>query len=107
MNTEVIYQDGSMSSFSEGGGFHGGDLAMERLRLITAKCALQIYIKYHGKMELTRNGARNSIANVIQPLTGKIYKRSMKGKQEALDDCIELIAFIEANAVIYPEDESA
>lgn len=107
MNQEVIYQDGSMSTFSEGGGFHHGDLAMQRMRLITAKSALHIYIKYHGKMELTRNGARNSIANVIQPLTGKIYKRSMKGKQEALDDCIQLLAQIEDNAVIYTEETSA
>ena len=107
MNTEAMYQDGSISTFTEGGGFHSGDLAMQRLRLITAKSALQIYIKYKGQMELTRNGARNSIENVIQPLTGKIYKRSLKGKQEALDDCIELLAQIENNAVIYTEETSA
>ena len=100
---EVIYQDGSMSTFDDRGSFHNGGLAIERMRLITAKSALEIYIKYRGEMELTRNGARNAIKNVIEPLTGKTYKRSMKGKQEALDDCLELLAFLEHNAVRYTE----
>lgn len=102
---EVIYKDGSTSTFSEGGAFHSGDLAMQRIRLITAKSALTIYIKYEGKMELTRNGARNSIQNVIEPLTGKTYKRSMKGKQEALDDCIQLLSVLEYEAVVYEEED--
>jgi hypothetical protein len=106
MSTEVIYQDGSMSSFTEGGGSsHNGDLAIERLRLIAAKSALTIYIKYEGKMQLTRNGAQNAIANVIEPLTGKKYKRSMNGKQEALDDCIELLDFLERNTVRYTDGD--
>jgi len=102
---EVIYQDGSMSTFDDSGSFHNGGLALERMRLITAKSALEIYIKYKGEMELTRNGARNAIKNVIEPLTGKTYKRSMKGKQEALDDCLELLAFLERNAVVYEEED--
>ena len=102
---EVIYKDGSMSEFDERGSFHNGGLAIERMRLITAKSALDIYIKYQGKMELTRNGARNAIQNVIEPLTGKTYKRSMKGKQEALDDCIELLAKLEHEAVVYEEED--
>ena len=105
MNTEVIYQDGSMSTFQDSGALHNGGLAIERIRLITAKSALTIYIKYQGKMELTRNGARNAIQNVIEPLTGKTYKRSMKGKQEALDDCIELLDFLERNAVRYTDGD--
>ena len=102
---EVIYKDGSMSEFDERGSFHNGGLAIERMRLLTAKSALDIYIKYQGKMELTRNGARNAIHNVIEPLTGKTYKRSMKGKQEALDDCIQLLAELEHDAVIYEEED--
>ena len=106
MSTEVIYQDGSMSTFTNGGGSsHHGDLAIHRLRLIAAKSALIIYIKYEGKMELTRNGARNAIKNVIEPLTGKTYKRSMKGKNEALDDCLELLDFIESNTIHYTEGD--
>lgn len=101
---EVIYKDGSMSTSTEHGTCHAGDLAIERIRLITAKSALEIYIKTEGRMELTRNGAVNSIRNVIEPLTGKTYKRSMKGKQEALDDCIQLIALLEYEAVVYEED---
>jgi hypothetical protein len=105
MNTEVIYQDGSMSTFDNRGQFHNGGLAIERLRLITAKSALTIYIKYEGKMQLTRNGAQNAIVNVIEPLTGKKYKRSMKGKQEALDDCLELLDFLERNTVRYTDGD--
>jgi len=101
---EVIYKDGSMSEFDERGVFHNGGLAIERLRLISAKSALEIYIETQGRMELTRNGARNAIQNVIEPLTGKTYKRSMKGKQEALDDCVQLLAMLEHEAVVYEED---
>ena len=104
MAQEVIYSDTSTSTFTEGGGsFHDGPLAIERLRLITARSTLSIYIKYNGKMQLTRNGAQLAIKNVIEPLTGKTYKRSMKGKQEALDDCEYLLWAIENNAVIYEE----
>lgn len=105
MAQEVIYSDTSTSTFhGDGGSFHEGPLAMERLRLIAARSALSMYIKYNGKMQLTRNGAQLAIKNVIEPLTGKTYKRSMKGKQEALDDCEYLIWAIENNAVIYEED---
>lgn len=105
MAQEVIYSDTSTSTFhSDGGSFHEGPLAMERLRLTSARSALSIYIKYNGKMQLTRNGAQLAIKNVIEPLTGKTYKRSMKGKQEALDDCEYLLWAIENNAVIYEEE---
>ena len=107
MSTEVIYQDGSMSEFHDGGGSsHQGDLAIERLRLIAAKGALNVYINTQGKMQLTRNGAQNAVQFVIEPLTGKTYKRSMKGKQEALNDCIGLLQYLENNTVRYTEDES-
>ena len=107
MSNEAMYQDGSISTFTEGGSFHSGDLAMERLRLITSRSALQIHLKYDGRMELTRGGAQMAIKNVIEPLTGKTYKRSKNGKAEALNDCIELLAQIEDNAVIYTEEVSA
>ena len=76
------------------------ELAMERLRLIMAKSALSIYIKSDGKMQVTRNGAALAIENVIAPITGKRYKRSMNGKREALADCEALIAAIEQSAVV-------
>ena len=104
MAQEVIYSDTSTSTFhGDGGSFHEGPLAMERLRLITARSALKWYIKYNGKMQLTRNGAQMAIKNVIEPLTGKTYKRSMNGKREALEDCEALIWAIENNAVVYEE----
>jgi hypothetical protein len=51
---------------------HQGDLAIERLRL-----RMQVYINTQGKMQLT-------LKFVIEPLTGKTYKRSIK--QEALNE---------------------
>ena len=104
MTTEAVYADGSHSSWSkDGGSFHTGDQAINRLRLITARSALSIYIKYEGRMELTRGGAAAAIANVIAPMTGKAYKRSMNGKREALADCEALLAALESGAVIYTE----
>lgn len=102
MGTEVLYADGSTSQFHEGGGAsHDGDLAIMRLSLLTAKSALDIYIKSEGKWQLTRNGAQLAIQNVLEPLTGKVYKRSMNGKREALQDCIDIIWAIENNAVVW------
>lgn len=104
MNTEVIYADGSRSEFhGNGGSSHDGWAAIERLRLLTAISALRIYIKYDGKMQLTRNGAQNAIKNVIEPWTDKTYKRSMNGKKEALADAEALLASIENAAVVWPE----
>lgn len=101
MTTEVLFADGSLAEFREGGAMHSGPLAMTRLRLLTAKSALEIYIKYDGQMQLTRNGAQLAIKNVIEPLTGLTYKRSMNGKKAALEDCLYLIWAIENDAVVY------
>ena len=103
---EVIYADGSTSTFTEGGAFHEGELAMQRLRLLTAKSALEVNIE--RGMELTRDGSWAAVMNVIAPLTGKDYKSgkrlTVKGKREALADCIELLATLEHEAVIYEDD---
>ena len=106
MSTEVIYTDGSRSQFHEGGGSsHEGYGAIERLRLLNAIACLRVYIKWNGEMQMTRNGAQNSIKHVIEPLTGKTYKRSMNGKKEALADAEYLLASIENAAVVWNEDE--
>lgn len=105
MTQEVIYPDGSTSRFTaDGGSFHDGGLAIVRLRLLTAKQALQTYIKHNGTVELTRGGANAAIRNVIAPMTGKTYKRSMNGKREALADCEELLAALERDAVVYEDN---
>lgn len=105
MSTEVIYADGSMSTFhGNGGSSHDGYLAIERLRLITAKSALEVYIKSGGAFQVTRNGAQMAIANVIEPITGKQYKRSMNGKREALGDCEMILAALESDVLVYEED---
>lgn len=101
-NTEVIYPDGSMSAFHENGGAsHDGGLAIDRLRLIAAISALSIYIRTEGRMQVTRNGAQLAIKNVIEPITGRTYKRSMLGKIDALADAEYLLAMLEDSAVVY------
>lgn len=106
MSTEVIYEDGSMSSFDRNGGSaHFGGVAIDRLRLLTAIQALSLYIKTEGRMQLTANGTTLAIRNVIEPATGKTYKRSMNGKREALADAEALLAAIEGTAVVYKEEE--
>lgn len=100
-NTEVIYPDGSMSTFhADGGAFHDGPLAIDRLRLLTAISALSIYIRTNGAMQLTRNGAHLAVVNVIQPITGRKYKRSMLGKIDALADAEYLLSSLEQASVV-------
>lgn len=101
MSTEVIYSDGSISSFYPTHQTHDGPTALMRLRLLMAKGALATYIDSGGAFQLTRNGAQLAIKNVVEPITGKTYKRSMKGKREALADCLDLIADIEAGIVVF------
>ena len=109
MNTEVVYPDGSMSTFHEGGGSsHDGGLAIERLRLISARMALSINLTYG--YELTRHGSYMAVMNVIAPLTGENYltprgRLTKKGKALALAHCQLLIDELEASVVIYEEAE--
>jgi hypothetical protein len=97
---QATYQDGSTSKFdgSMGGATHVGGLAIERMRLKMAKIAIET--KLNSNMEVTRNGCKMAIEHVIAPLTGKTYARSRKGKEEALADCIAILAEIEGNAVV-------
>lgn len=105
---EVVYKDGSTSTFNEGRACHAGDLAIERIRLITAKSALEFYLKF-GR-EITRDGSWAAVMNVIAPLSGRDYtsgaskRLTKKGKADALADCKELIAMLEHEAVVYEED---
>ena len=99
-STEVMYADGSTSQFDKSGAIHDGQLAILRIRLLYAKSALEVYIKTGGAMQLTANGATLAIRNVIAPLTGKDYKRSMNGKKQALADCIHIIHGIESGAIL-------
>lgn len=104
--TEVIWPDGSMSTFhAEGGAFHEG-MGITRLRLISARSALEVYLKYDGRMQLTRNGHRAAVINVIEPLSGKQFSTASgrvtkKSCREALAECERLIAALEASAVVY------
>lgn len=112
MATEVLYQDGSTSSFTEGGGsFHEGDLSIHRLRLITAKAALETYLRFGGAIQLTANGHRMAVLNVIEPLSGKQFatksgRVTQKSCREALEWCEAAIAHIEQSAVVLTGDEN-
>ncbi len=71
------------------------EAGISHIQLFVAKQALETYIRFDGKMQLTRNGAQLAIQNVIAPITGKTYKRSMAGKREALADCTALLDSLE------------
>ena len=109
MTTDVLYHDGSRSQFREhGGATHDGPVAIARLQLITAKAALQTYLKFDGQFQLTANGHRLAVINVIEPLSGKKFttasgKVTKKSCREALAECEFLIAAIEDGAVVYEE----
>lgn len=64
---------------------------IDRLRVFVAKQALETYIRFDGKMELTRGGAATAV-EIASDITGKRYKRSMAGKREALADLEEILA---------------
>lgn len=104
IKTEVIFADGSTAVFhGDGGSFHSGELAMERLRLITLRSAIEVELRHPG-MRLTRHfSAHQAIANVLTPITGITYKRSRKGKEAALFDTEAVLAAIEHTAVVYEE----
>jgi hypothetical protein len=104
MKTEVIFADGSTAVFhGDGGSFHSGELAMERLRLLTLKSAIEVELRHPG-MRLTRHfSAHQAIANVLTPITGVTYKRSKKGKEAALFDTLAVLAAIEHAAVVYED----
>ena len=110
MTTEVIYADSSTSTFhGEGGSSHEGEFAIARLQLLSAKSALEIYLKFDGRMQLTANGHRLAVINVIEPLSGKTFstpsgKVTKKSCREALECCGELLWAIEHGAVTWAED---
>jgi len=109
MGMDVIYADGSVSTFHEGGAFHEGS-GITRLRLITAKQALEIHLKYEGRMALTRNGHIGAVVNVIEPLSGKKFttpsgKVTMKVARSALGECLRMLHDLEASAVILETEE--
>lgn len=112
-NIEVIYPDGSRSEMREGGGaVHDGGMAIDRIRLITARQALEVYIRHEGKMQLTRNGHRLAVLNVIEPLSGKTFSSptgrvSMKNAIAALAECDALLAAIHQASVVWTAEEES
>jgi hypothetical protein len=103
MTKTIRFDDGSTIEQHSSGTTHGGGLAIDRLRLIMAASALTVNIE-HG-YQVTRNGWQAAMGNVIEPLTGKTYKRSKKGKIEALHDCYQMINDIEENVTVTDDGE--
>lgn len=106
MPTDALFPDGSVATFSDNGGsFHDGGMAMDRMRLIAARSALQTYIKWNGQMQLTRNGHYFAIVNVIEPLSGRKFttatgRVTMPRVRAALEECERLLASIEGSAIV-------
>lgn len=111
MPTDALFPDGSVATFRDGGGsFHDGGSAIDRLRLISARSALSIYIKYDGKMQLTRDGHYLAIVNVIEPLSGRKFttatgRVTMPRVKAALAECERLLAELEASAIVLETDD--
>ena len=109
MNTEVVYEDGSISQFhGEGGSSHEGMLAIARLQLMTAAKALEVYLKHDGAMQLTRDGHRLAVLNVVEPMSGKQFSTktgrvTKKSCREALEECYAMLLAIEHGAVVYED----
>jgi hypothetical protein len=113
MTTEVIYPDGSMSTFHEGGGATHEGMGITRLRLISARSALSIWLRQadEGKpaaerYQLTRNGHRLAVLNVIEPLSGKQFASATgrctdKACRAALAECERMLASLEDSAVVF------
>jgi hypothetical protein len=105
--SEALFADGS----TYGNGLITGGIAMNRARIITARSALEVYLKYDGRMQLTRNGHKAAIWNVIEPLSGKSFttptgKITKSGCRKALEECERLLAAIDADAIVYDGEES-
>jgi hypothetical protein len=111
--SEALFPDGS----TYGNGLITGGLAMHRARLITARMALEVWLRQaaEGKpaaqrWQLTRNGHRLAILNVIEPLAGRQIasptgRCSDKACRDALKVCNELLAAIDDEAIIYTPDQ--
>lgn len=112
--TEAIYSDGSYAQ----PGLRAGGLAVRSLALFAACQALDIWVRQadEGKpadrrMQLTRNGHRLAVLNVIEPMTGQTFSSptgrvSDANARKALAAGKALLAQIEAERVIYvPEEE--
>lgn len=98
---EAIYSDGSYAQ----PGLRAGGLAVRSLSLFSAIQALEVYIKWEGRMQLTRDGHRKAIINVIEPMTGQKFttptgKVTMAGCRKALVAAKALLEQIEADRVI-------
>jgi hypothetical protein len=105
MSTEVMYSDGSISQFYEDGyQTHDGNMALDRLRLITAIHALRTRIDLG--MEITAHGSKLAVINVIEPLSGQSFhtasgRLTAKGRRQALICAEGLLEALESGAVIY------
>jgi hypothetical protein len=67
--SEAIYPDGSYSQ----PGLRAGGMAVRSLSLFAACQALEVYLKWDGAMQLTANGHRKAVINVIEPMTGEKF----------------------------------
>lgn len=91
------FPDGSFVERHSAGTTHSGSLAMIRASFITAVSALRFNVETGH--EVTRNGSKMAVDRVAHT-TGKVYKRSKKGKSEAMQDAQGIVAAIEMGLII-------
>lgn len=91
------FPDGSFVEKHSAGTTHSGSLAVTRVSLITAVHALKFNV--NTGHEVTRNGSKMAVDYVANS-TGKVYKRSKKGKSEAMQDAQGLVAAIEMGLIV-------
>lgn len=98
---EAVYSDGSYAQ----PGLRAGGLAVNSLALFSAIQALEVYLKWDGRMQLTANGHRKAVINVIEPMTGQTFttpsgKVTKAGCRKALAAAKALLDQIDADRVI-------
>lgn len=105
---EAVYSDGSYAQ----PGIRVGGLAVNSLVLFSACQALDLWVRQADKnipanrrMQMTRNGHRLAVLNVIEPMTGQTFSSptgrvSDAAARKALAAGRALLAQIEAERVI-------
>ena len=99
--SEAIYPDGSYSQ----PGLRAGGMAVRSLSLFAACQALEVYLRHDGRMQLTANGHRKAVINVIEPMTGEKFttpsgKVTKAGCRKALAAGRKLLDEIDASRVV-------
>lgn len=77
------------------------EINVSPMQLFCLKQAIEIDLRTGGRMQLSRVGSAGTlIKNILEPITGKVYKRSRNGKVDALRDVEAILAAIETDQTV-------